>query len=507
MFPIFSRRRGRLHRLSLRLVTVIGLLVIGLLVQSTDEAIAHPLGNFSVNRYSRLTVENDAVELFYVLDMAEIPTFQAWSGIDTDGDELVSEEERLAYEKLLVSEILENIELEANGRSLPLQLIPHSQTLTFPPGQGDLNTLRLEASFQAALPTETAQWDLSYQDNNDPDRLGWREIVIVTDDAATTTPDVSQALTTYPDDLLQSPLDVRQVDVVVGTAVSPSPTTHPQSPIAQPLAENRFSSDRFSSDHFATLITQPENLGLGALLIVLATAFGLGGAHALSPGHGKTIVAAYLVGSRGTAKHAVFLGLTTTITHTAGVFLFGLLVLFASRFILPEQLYPWLGVASGLLVIWIGFALAYSRWRSLHTQQTHEDAPGYHTHFGIGHTHTPPATDGPLRWRSLLALGVSGGLIPCPSALVVLLSAIALGRIGFGLVLILVFSVGLAAVLTGIGLALVYAGRWFERVPKENGRFAQYGHLSQAIPILSALFITAVGIGITVQAMLQTGIL
>ena len=253
------------------------------------------------------------------------------------------------------------------------------------------------------------------------------------------------------------------------------------------------------------------------MFITLLTAFGLGAAHALTPGHGKTVVGAYLVGSRGTAKHAVFLGLTTTITHTAGVFLFGLIVLFASQFILPEQLYPWLGVTSGLLVVWIGLSLVYGRWRAMHQpahhhqhdhhhdhnhdhHHDHDHTVGYHTHFGIGHTHTHPHNED-ITWRSLLALGISGGLIPCPSALVVLLSAIALGRVALGLALITVFSLGLASVLTGIGLVLVYAGKLFQRLPGDNGRFIQ------AIPVLSALFITLVGIGITFRAFLEIGLI
>jgi ABC-type nickel/cobalt efflux system permease component RcnA len=259
-------------------------------------------------------------------------------------------------------------------------------------------------------------------------------------------------------------------------------------------------SSRFSSDRFAELITV-GNPGPGLLAGVLLLAFGLGAAHALTPGHGKTIVGAYLVGSRGTAKHALFLGLTTTITHTAGVFAFGLLVLFASQFIVPEQLYPWLGVLSGLLVVTIGFSLLRGRWRDWRKKPDidHSELEGYHTHFGIGHNHTPATNE--VSWRSLLALGVSGGLLPCPSALVLLLSAVALQRVAFGLLLIVIFSFGLASVLTGIGLTLVYAGRWFSRLDMGNGRWAK------ALPVFSALFITLAGIGITVQALVQTGAL
>jgi len=255
-------------------------------------------------------------------------------------------------------------------------------------------------------------------------------------------------------------------------------------------------SNRFSSDRFAELITI-DNPGPGLLAGILLLAFALGAAHALTPGHGKTIVGAYLVGSRGTARHALFLGLTTTVTHTAGVFAFGLLVLFASQFIVPEQLYPWLGVLSGLLVVAIGFSLLRGRWREWRNKPgaDHSQLEGYHTHFGIGHTHTPP-TGNNVSWRNLLALGVSGGLLPCPSALVLLLSAIALQKVTFGLLLIVVFSFGLASVLTGIGLALVYAGRFLARIGTGNGRFAQ------ALPVFSAFFITLAGLGITTQAIL-----
>lgn len=247
------------------------------------------------------------------------------------------------------------------------------------------------------------------------------------------------------------------------------------------------------------------------LLLALLTAFGWGAMHALTPGHGKTIVAAYLVGSRGTTRHALFLGLTTTITHTAGVFVLGLLTLFASQSILPEQLYPWLGVISGVLVVAIGLSLFSGRLRTLtrpdvhsHNHDHNHDHAHTHNHdhtHDHGHSYVPPvADDSPVTWRSLLALGVSGGLLPCPSALVVMLSAIALQRIGFGLLLIVVFSLGLASVLTAIGVLFVHAGRLFERIPMG-------GRLIQALPVASALFITIVGVGITLRTIVQTGTL
>lgn len=467
-------------------------------------AAAHPLGNFSINRYSRLEAGAKEISIFYVLDLAEIPTFQEWTRLDTDGNDLISEEEKSAYAAEQVTALQANLDLQVNGRSL--SLTSKKYNLTFPPGQGDLPTMRLEVTFAAPLSGES--WMVHYEDNNYADRVGWREIVLQTADSLTlldssiATEDISQALHQYPENLLQSPLAVSQGEFHVAAAASgPGNEANETTAAATVVADSgRFGSGRFSSDRFAELITI-DNPEPGLLVGILLLAFALGAAHALTPGHGKTIVGAYLVGSRGTAKHALFLGLTTTITHTAGVFAFGLLVLFASQFIVPEQLYPWLGVLSGLLVVTIGFSLLRGRWREWRHKpdETHAQVGGYHTHFGIGHTHTPPTADN-VGWRNLLALGVSGGLLPCPSALVLLLSAIALQKVAFGLLLIVVFSFGLASVLTGIGLALVYAGQFFAKMGAGNGR------LAKALPIFSAFFITVAGVGITIQALGQIGV-
>lgn len=253
----------------------------------------------------------------------------------------------------------------------------------------------------------------------------------------------------------------------------------------------------------------------GSFLVAIAGAFVWGAMHAMSPGHGKTIVGAYLVGARATAQHAVFLGLTTTITHTIGVFALGLVTLFASQYILPEQVYPWLSFLSGLMVIAIGLNLFISRMgrvqlpRRSHEAHSHADDHHHHHHHHHGdehehshgdHSHLPPGTDGArVTWRSLLALGISGGLVPCPSALVVLLSAISLGRIGFGLVLVLAFSLGLAGVLTVLGLLLVRSKRLFEKLPTQM-------RLVKVLPAVSALFVALLGLGITAQALVQIGL-
>jgi ABC-type nickel/cobalt efflux system permease component RcnA len=280
-------------------------------------------------------------------------------------------------------------------------------------------------------------------------------------------------------------------------------------------------------DEFANLIASKQ-LTPAVIALALLLALVLGAGHALTPGHGKTIVAAYLVGARGTAKHAIFLGITTTVTHTAGVFAIGFVTLWISNYILPEQLYPWLEFISGLLVVGIGLVLFRGRLKSLLRRRTadggrrttdehghdhdhshdhsHDHDHGHNhshsqDHGPHNHSHMPPGADGgPVTWRGLLALGISGGLLPCPSALVVLLSAIALHRVAFGMLLIVAFSIGLAGVLTGIGLLLVYARRLFERFPTD-------GRLLQALPVASAAFVTLAGVVIAAGALAQAGVL
>ena len=223
---------------------------------------------------------------------------------------------------------------------------------------------------------------------------------------------------------------------------------------------------------------------MNVLLLGCLIAFCLGAFHALSPGHGKTIVAAYLVGNRGTAKHAIFLGAVVTFTHTIGVFLLGLLTLYASRYIVPETLYPWMGFFSGMMVLVIGINLFRQRFAGLH----------HHVH---GHSHAVPEK---ITASNLLALGVSGGIVPCPSALVVLLSAIALHRIEAGLLFIVAFSAGLATVLVSIGIIVVRAGSWLSR-------FSAADAIARNMPIVSAAVISALGLGIAAESLAGAGLL
>jgi ABC-type nickel/cobalt efflux system permease component RcnA len=260
-----------------------------------------------------------------------------------------------------------------------------------------------------------------------------------------------------------------------------------------------------------------ERLSAAVVALSMLAAFFWGAAHALTPGHGKAVVAAYLIGARGTARHAGILGLTVTLIHTAGVFVLGAVTLYLSRYILPEVIYPWLSVASGLLIVLIGLALLYRhpdkmfhdrKAEHTHVEHTHPHdgahSPGgsrshvHHTHSHGGHSHLP--VDGSkITWRGLVALGVSGGLVPCPAALVLLLGAISLDRLALGMVLVLAFSAGLAIILTGIGLLMIYARKLLER-------FTFEARVPRMLPVVSASIITLAGVGIALGALGQTGI-
>ncbi|MCP4623828.1 MAG: ABC transporter permease, partial [bacterium] len=255
-------------------------------------------------------------------------------------------------------------------------------------------------------------------------------------------------------------------------------------------------------------------------------AAGWGGAHALTPGHGKAIVGAYLVGARSTPWQAVYLGLTVTATHTLGVFTLGLITLFASKYLVAEDLYPWLGAVSGFMVLAIGAFLLVKRWkdwRSVTNAHEHQlnnyghehnhdhdhshdhihdhahDDDLHHDHHDHdhdhGHTHLPPGADGAsITWRSLLGLGISGGLLPCPAALVLLLAAVSLQRTGLGLALVIAFSLGLAGVLTAVGLLFVKGGQLINRVPRATA-------MARFLPVLSSLAIAVIGAVVTAQSM------
>ncbi|HMI98438.1 MAG TPA: sulfite exporter TauE/SafE family protein [Gaiellaceae bacterium] len=431
---------------------------------------AHPLGNFTVNRFSAVELSGNRAYVKYVLDMAEIPTYQ-------ERQQITNVE---TYETALTGRIGRGLQLRVDGQAVALTPLAHE--LAFPPGMAGLRTLRFEAVY-ASPPLNGGQARLDFADTNYRDRIGWKEVVVQAGRGAqvssSTVPStsISQELLAYPKDLLTTPPEVTGAQAIIEPGDSAG---QPPALLSREQLAARVAVRATGDGGFASLIAK-RDLGPGVILLSLLVALFWGAAHALSPGHGKAIVTAYLVGQRGTPKHAAALGLIVTATHTVGVFVLGFVTLALSQFIVPEQLYPWIGLLSGLLVIGVGASVLFARVR--HRRAHSHD---HHHH----HDHAPEE----LSWRSLTAVGISGGLLPCPSALVVLLAAISLHRVALGLLLIVAFSAGLALSITGIGLVAVFAKRSFRR-------FELQGRVIGLLPAVSALVIVIAGVAMTARAL------
>jgi nickel/cobalt exporter len=540
-------------------------LFLFLLILASATSFAHPMGNFSVNHYSKIKIGQQSIEIRYLIDMAEIPTFQEIRQFDitpTADDPSTSRyldrQEQLLKEGLL---------LESDGQAIRLDTI--SRQVAFADGAGGLPTMKIGFVFRGKLGVTAGAHKLSYFDSNFQGRAGWKEIVVLGDgvailDSSAPGTDRSQELTNYSSDALNSP--PQQLSALIGfrtsepersasaaavgtssnrTIAQGTNAAH-QSPAPRPAYQEkgRSSGAITSSDlrtaqsspsgvasstvaplslaartqntprsRFTELISTQDKLSFWVLFSAALIAAGLGALHALEPGHGKTVVAAYLVGSRGTARHAVLLGIVVSAAHTAGVYLLGALTLYASRYIVPEQLYPWLGAISGLSVAGLGIFIFLKHWTGETGEHSH--APGeQHSHWflSIFKQATPKQTaatelanraaisadskpvERVLSLRELCVLGITGGIVPCPAALVVLLSAFSLHRIGFGLFLITAFSFGLAAVLVIVGLTMVYAKRVMSSRVRAGNTALRY------LPLLSSAFMVVLGVGITASA-------
>jgi ABC-type nickel/cobalt efflux system permease component RcnA len=428
------------------------------------EAKAHPLGNFSVNHLTEVSISHDRVEALYVLDQAEIPTFQ---------ERGLSPADVLARKR---AEVARGLRLEVDGRAVALRPAGTAR-IEFPAGQGGLKVTRVEIPLVARVrdPRRVALRDETFEG-----RAGWKAIVAAPGAgtavrATAPSGDPTDRLRAYPEGALSSPLDQRRATFSVraggGTLEAP----------ATPGASATTTTAR--GDEGLAAVFGDAASGEGVLLLLLLAAFGWGALHALSPGHGKAMVAAYLIGTRGTARHAVGLGATVTVTHTIGVFALGLVTLALSQYVLPEDLYPWLTLVSGLLVVLVGVGVLRSRVRA---------ARARHHHHDDHHHHHPDR----VTWKGLVAMGAAAGLIPCPSALVVLLGAIAQHQVALGLLLIVAFSAGLAVTLTALGLAVVFSRRALSRVRLPAG-------VTTALPAISAVLIVGVGFVLTAQAIPQ----
>jgi nickel/cobalt exporter len=513
---------------------------------------AHPMGNFSISHYAGIQLEGDFVEIRYLIDMAEIPTFQEMQQM---GIVAQAEDPRVvAYIASRAETLKQGLVVTINGKVLALGVV--TREILFSQGAGSLPTAKFGMVYRGVLPQtcSVSRCQLSYRDANYPERAGWKEVVVTSGQSiaveSSTAParDRSAQLSNYPTDLVTSPPQDLEATILfhattevavasprlshskspaytggtVGTRAMGVPTPKQAEPaqshvpsanarVEMELKANQQSTPRSSF----TELMAAKQIGLSVTLLAALIAAGLGALHALEPGHGKTIVAAYLVGSRGTAYHAVLLGMIVTLSHTAGVYLLGAVTLYAQKYILPDRLYPLLGVLSGMLIAGMGFYLFLQRY--VGADFAHSHGPGGHQHFG---NFSPKDADagGPglvqrksvsdpraarterVPARQLLVLGITGGVIPCPAALVVLLSAVALHRVGFGLFLILAFSLGLAVVLVAMGLLAVYAARLMSRLPVEGPVVQRW------LPLTSAAMITILGCAITVRGLVAAGI-
>jgi len=513
--PQLARRPRRARRL-LNLGSLIGGLVLAatLLVAGATGAAAHPLGNFTVNTYSGLRVGPDRLLVDYVVDMAEIPTFQTRQAIDTDDDGRVTGPEAATWRDRECSRLATGLRASVDGR--PAALTVTGSALAFPEGVGGLPTLRLECALAAPLPTGRS---LAFTDTNLEGRVGWREITAIGDRATLDAADVppispSARLTTYPQDQLSSPLDQRTASLRFHPGGPPAPPpAGPAAPAAGggsadgsaggsaggSVGGSAAGVDRATAA-FTALVGE-RSLSPGFALVALLLAVGLGAAHALAPGHGKTVMAAYLVGLRGSLRQAATIGATVTLTHTAGVLLLGL-VLTTSRAVASERVYPWLGLGSGLLLAGVGVGLLV-RARPGHGHG-HPHPHAHEPHHPHDHDH-PGAVPGggrPLGWRGLVALGLAGGLVPSPSAVVVLLGGIALGQAWFGVALVLAYGLGMAATLTGVGLLLAHLRTRMDRrlrVPAGS----VLGRIGRLLPAATASVIVLVGLGLAASGAAQ----
>ena len=538
-------------------------------------AAAHPLGNFTINHYAGLTIAPDRIDLDIVIDMAEIPAFQERQRMDADGDGSVADEEAATWAVTACQGLVKHLVVERDN--VVLAVVPGAASVAFPAGAGGLSTLRLACAFRVALaPSLTERPSrINFADTSYLERIGWREIVATgagtildTHGLPPTSP--SQQLTAYPADLLSTPLDIRgaEIDARLDPAAPASPTAAPSAPSAAAPGSTAGAGavpggvagelpDIFRTTDLTPLV----------ILASLLTAVAIGAGHALTPGHGKTLMAAYLVGSRGSSVHAVGLGLSVAVSHTLGIFALALIIVGAGSVLPPDVVYRVTPIIAGASIVLIGGWMLIGEVRRRRAAPTgavvagsgaephdhgqghegadghghphadadphehphadadehghehpHADAhghehphadgtgvdpsPGEHSHGGVRHSHLP-AGGSTLTWRGLFVLGLAGGLIPSTSALLILLGSIAAGRPAFGLVLVVAFGLGMAAVMTGVGLAMIFARTRLDRMPSHSG----LGRLAAVAPLVASVAVLTLGLVLTWQAVAGSPVL
>ncbi|WP_326694302.1 nickel/cobalt transporter [Streptomyces sp. NBC_01766] len=542
------------HRPHVRRAVAVAVGALWLLGAAVPPAQAHPLGNFSVNHYTGFTLRPDRVDVTAVTDTAEIPTLQDALKVDSNGDGKQSDAERAHWAAAGCARTAGKLEVTAPRR---LKWTVRSARFDYRPGQGGLRTSRLECDLRAPLRLTDGPVSLRVDTGADRTRVGWNEITAKGEGTHlqhSTVPEssVTDELRNYPRDLLSTPrgdttaqFTAAPGEGAAGTHRTPDRVTAGSGPAARVEAVSRQLMSLAGAKHLT--------LPIGILAVLLSVVLGAG--HALLPGHGKTVMAAYLAGKRGRTRDAVTVGATVTLTHTAGVIVIGLcLTVFSS--LAGDAVLGWLGVVSGALVALVGAGLLRDAVRqrrravrlaspdglqarapepelvgagsAVHHEHTHdpghEHAPHHehephhdhdhthdhaHTHekphrhglFGHHHTHAPATADPqPFSTRGLIGLGIAGGLVPSPSALVVLLGAIALGRTAFGAALVLAYGLGMAATLTAVGLVLVRIGG---RVTKlsEHPLLALVRRVAPHTAVLTAFLVLVVGLGLMIRSL------
>jgi len=580
--PVRLAQRHRSERRSRLLARFVALSSVAtvLLVCLSSPSDAHPLGNFTKNTSASVQIRPKEVLVDYVIDLAEVPTLQARPDIDRNGDDSLSAGERRRYAEKTCDSAAGGLKLSVDKRSVALER--RANAIAFPKGIAGLSTLRLECDLRATGIDIKNSTTLRLSDGNFGDRLGWREIIAVGDRTTITDTDAlrkstSDRLTRYPKGQLTSPLRQRDATITVKPGGPAAGARKSHSPIPLP-----------SADRLTSLLTE-RTLTIPFAIFALAVSFILGGFHAVAPGHGKTVMAAYLVGQRGARRQALLLGATVAVTHTGGVLALALVA--SNSAIAPERFYPILGSVSGVLVIVIGVVLfrravefrrifptlgpgashhfhhgigghthshddepvaalvaspshadhehgratvsvataghghgdhahEHSDHEHEHSEHGHEHADHGHEHghghddhkdgpaHGDGHGHDlgvplaeAVAPLGPgIQMRSMMAMGFAGGLVPSPSALVVLLGAIAIGRAWFGLLLIVAYGAGLAAVLVGAGLMIERLRHRVEPflARRSNSRLAG---LAVNLPVITAVLVVLGGVYLMFKAL------
>lgn len=454
----------------MRIFGVVAIVIVACFVVPSA-ANAHPLGNFTSNHLTRIGVGATSIDLHYVLDDAEIPTFSLLRSLDVLGKP--SAAELNAWAATHASEIAPQLVLTVGGKPAALALLGTHVQLR--PGAAGLSTLYFTADFRARRAPGAAR--IEFSDTTLLGHIGWKDVVVLPQREPT------HELRVYPNALIGSPRDRTAVTMTVAAAGAVSVADVGSAPIFGVTSTARMND---LSDVLARNLSDPLVL-LGALLL----AVGLGALHSLEPGHGKTLLAISLVGARATVPQACILAVALTVAHTIGVLIFGVVVLTLTKYIVPETLYPWIALLSGAFVAILGArALAREIRRRGAPQHDHDGHHHHHDDDGFAdavhaHSHLIPGS-APISFRSAIIAASTGNVAPCPAALVVLLAAIATHRIGWGLVLIVAFSLGLALTLTLLGIAVVRGATWLTQRP-------QFDRLARYAPLVTATAISVIG--------------